>query len=269
MLTPCFSTLGCVDYTLDEILALADCFGIPALELRGMDGGIQPAQIPAFAPDRIADTAARIAAAVRPTVYGSSIALTDAARDEAKLQSGLEEIDIAAALGFPAVRAFGNRFIDGDEAASVRAAADVLHRLCAHAAPLGIEILLEVHGDFVRAQTYAALFAAVRDIPNFGIIWDVAHTDEPYGDDWLPFWQTVAPYTRHVHVKDHHRATADTPKTLCLPGEGDIPLIPILRRLQADGYAGCVSLEWERKWHPNLPPIEEALDRFCAILAAL
>lgn len=269
MLTPCFSTLGCVDYSLDEILALAARFGIPALEMRGMEGSVKPTEIPALAPDRIADTAARLAAAVRPAVYGSSISLTDAARDAAKLTAGLGEIDIAAALGFPAVRVFGNRYIDGDEAASVSAAAEVLRRLCAHAAPKGIEILLEVHGDFVRAETFAALFAAVADMPNFGIIWDVAHTDAPYGDDWLPFWQTVAPYTRHIHVKDHRRATPDAPKTLCLPGEGDIPLVPILRQLQADGYDGCVSLEWERKWHPDLPPIEEALDRFCTILAAL
>ncbi len=265
MMTPCFSTLGCVDYTLDEILALAARFGIPALELRGMEGAVKPEQIPALSPDRIAGTAAKIAAAVRPVVYGSSIHLTDAARDEAKLTAGLGEIDVAAALGFPNVRVFGNRFLDGDETASVEAAADTLHRLCAYAAPKCITVLLEVHGDFIRAETFAALFARMAGVTNFGLIWDVAHSDAPYGDGWLPFWRTIAPYTRHIHIKDHRRS----PKQLTLPGEGEIPLVPILRQLCADGFDGCVSLEWERKWHPELPPIEEALERFCAILAAV
>lgn len=263
MMTPCFSTLGCVDYTLDQILALAARFGIPALELRGMEGSVKPREIPALAPDRIGETAASITAAVQPAVYGSSIALTDAAQDEDRLTAGLAEIDVAAALGFPQLRVFGNRFIDGDEAASVKAASDVLHRLCAYAAPKGIDILLEVHGDFTRAETFSALFARMADVTNFGLIWDVAHSDAPYGDDWLPFWRTIAPYTRHIHIKDHRRS----PKQLTLPGEGDIPLMPILRQLSADGFDGCVSLEWERKWHPELPPIEEALERFCAILA--
>lgn len=267
MMTPCFSTLGCVDYTLDEILALAAHFGIPALELRGMDGAVKPEQIPALSPDRIAGTAAALAAAVRPVVYGSSIACTDAAREPAKLTAGFGEIDTAAALGFPNVRVFGNRYIDGDEAASVQAAAAVLRELCAYAAPRGITILLEVHGDFVHAETFEALFAALAGVPNFGLIWDVAHSDGPYGDGWLPFWRTIAPYTRHVHIKDHRRAAAGSPKKLTQLGEGEIPLVPILRQLAADGYDGCVSLEWERKWHPELPPIEAALERFCAILA--
>jgi hypothetical protein len=29
--------------------------------------------------------------------------------------------------------------------------------------------------------------------------------------------------------------------------------------LRADLYAGVVSLEWERHWHPSLPPIRAAL----------
>ena len=267
MMIPCFSTLGCVDYTLDQILALAVRYRIPALELRGMEGVVPAAKIPSLAPACIGGTAAKLAAAVRPVVFGSSIACTDYARSPEKVPSAREEIDLAAALGFPYVRVFGNRFIDGDEALSVSAAAGALRALCAYAAPRGITILLEVHGDFNRAETFAALFAQVGDVENFGLIWDVAHSDGPYGDGWLTFWRAIAPYVRHVHLKDHCRAAQGESKQLVLPGNGDIPLVPILRQLAADGYDGCVSLEWERKWHPELPPIEAALGRFVGILA--
>ena len=267
MITPCFSTLGCVAYSLEEILALAARYRIPAIELRGMEGVVPAAKIPALAPDRICETASRLAVAVRPVVFGSSIACTEYARSSENVLTAREEIDLAAALGFPYVRVFGNRFLDGDETASVRAAAAALTELCAYAARVGLTILLEVHGDFHRAETFAALFGQLVDVENFGLIWDVAHSDDPYGDDWLAFWRVIAPYVRHVHIKDHRRAVQGMPKRLVLPGEGDIPLVPILRQLATDGYDGCVSLEWERQWHPELPPIEEALDRFTDVLA--
>lgn len=53
---------------------------------------------------------------------------------------------------------------------------------------------------------------------------------------------------------------------LTLPGEGDIPLAAIYRRLREDGYDGCVSLEWERRWHPDFPPVGTALDAMLALL---
>jgi hypothetical protein len=32
-----------------------------------------------------------------------------------------------------------------------------------------------------------------------------------------------------------------------------------LREALGSGYAGAVSLEWERQWHPELPPLADAL----------
>lgn len=261
MLTPCFSTLGCVDYSLDAILALARDHGIPALELRGMEGALLPTAIPSFAPSRIAATAAKLVWSLRPAVYGASINCTDIYRQPGKLSAALNEIAYAAALGFPCIRVFGNHYLDEDEAVSITAAVSVLRDLCAEAAPRGVTVLLETHGDFVRADTFTELCSRMAGVENFGLIWDIAHTDRVYGDNWPVFWEALRPYIKHVHVKDHRRDGS-----LTQIGEGDIPLVPILRRLDADGFDGCVSLEWERKWHPELPPIEAALEAFMTTL---
>jgi hypothetical protein len=37
-------------------------------------------------------------------------------------------------------------------------------------------------------------------------------------------------------------------------------------RLLADGYDGYFSLEWEKKWHPEIGNIEPAMDAICKIL---
>lgn len=44
-----------------------------------------------------------------------------------------------------------------------------------------------------------------------------------------------------------------------LMGEGDVPVLEILRRLKQMGYGGYLSLEWEKGWHPELEPPEIAI----------
>ena len=51
-----------------------------------------------------------------------------------------------------------------------------------------------------------------------------------------------------------------------MPGEGNIPILPIVRQLLTDGYDGYFSLEWERKWHPELPDIGLALTDFTGLM---
>jgi glucosamine-6-phosphate deaminase len=47
-----------------------------------------------------------------------------------------------------------------------------------------------------------------------------------------------------------------------LPGEGDVPAARVLARLARDGYAGFVSFEWEKRWHPEIAEPEVALPSF-------
>jgi beta-glucosidase len=35
--------------------------------------------------------------------------------------------------------------------------------------------------------------------------------------------------------------------------------------LTENGYEGAFSLEWEKKWHPELPPIQDALEAMLKI----
>ena len=37
-------------------------------------------------------------------------------------------------------------------------------------------------------------------------------------------------------------------------------------RMLEDGYDGFFSLEWEKKWHPELPPVEDALERYVRLM---
>jgi len=64
----------------------------------------------------------------------------------------------------------------------------------------------------------------------------------------------------HVHVKDARRVGPNgSDWQLVLLGEGEVPVRQQLEALQRAGYAGYVSIEMEKKWHPELPEPEVAL----------
>ncbi|MBR6290567.1 MAG: sugar phosphate isomerase/epimerase, partial [Clostridia bacterium] len=101
--------------------------------------------------------------------------------------------------------------------------------------------------------------------PAFGILWDVQHSDKTCRDDWESFYTLIKPYVRHIHFKDHLR-DSDPPFKLVSVGEGDIPLKAIVDRLLADGYDGYFSLEWEKKWHPDLADPEIEFPHFAELM---
>ena len=114
------------------------------------------------------------------------------------------------------------------------------------AGQLGLRVALEfqAHAAFGNnLQTAAALVTEVAS-PHLGLCLDLFHFyigPSKFSDlDLLS-----ASNLFHVQIAD----LADVPREFAsdsdriLPGEGDIPLQPLLERLRGIGYCGCVSLE--------------------------
>jgi len=240
-----FSTLGCPDWTLEQILETAQ-WGYDSVSLRGIHGIVNTADIPALSPAQRFETATKFReAGLEICCLGTSVMFHEANAMEKYAAELAYSIDLCGDLQIPYLRVFGNSITE-DEPTVIARVADGLNRACAMAAARQVTVLLEVHGDF---NTKERLLALTRQITadNFGLIWDVAHSDRGCGDDFLPFYEALRPLIRHVHIKDHIRSGG-----LCPVGQGDIPLEAIIAALEADGYDGCYELEWEKKWHPEL-----------------
>lgn len=250
----CFSTLGCSERSLDEILATAQAFCVRDLEIRGIGGVMDNREIADFSAANIERTKERLAkAGIGVRVIGASASFHDPNEREASLAEATAAVRVASALGAPYIRVFGN-LLGSDPQRATASAIEGLRRLSEIAAEAGVTALLETHGDFRDAPSLCPILEALGDCAGFGLIWDVMHTYFATGRDFLPLYRLLRPYIKHVHFKD---CTAE--RRQVIPGEGDIPLEEILAQLHTDGFNGCVSLEWERKWHPELPPIEDAL----------
>ena len=75
----------------------------------------------------------------------------------------------------------------------------------------------------------------------------------------LATWQAIKPHVVHIHVKDSiSKPSAKHPFSYVLPGEGEFAMAA-LRPVLAAEFTGCVSLEWEKLWHPYLAPLDNAL----------
>ena len=257
----CFSTLGCSDRSLDEILSLAKSYQTHAIEIRGIGGTLNNREIEAFFPTNLQRTLQKFeSAGIFPSVLGTSCSFHREEKFEAAIMEGVGAIRIASALGIPFIRVFGDKLLPNEKEACVDRIVKGLHRLCQE--DERVTVLLEIHGDFNTEETLLPVLDSMSRVKNFGLIWDIEHTHQSYGNRWLSFYKFARPYIKHVHIKDYSNAR----KSLTLIGDGDIPIAEIVAQLIKDGYNGYLSLEWEKKWHPELPDIETALLSFITLI---
>jgi sugar phosphate isomerase/epimerase len=263
-----FSTLGCPDWTMPQIIAIASSAGYDGIELRFVEGEDSLWKLPVFQGAALAS--------VKHTLADHGVAIScldtscrfdspDAADRERWVNEGERMSDLAAELGAPGLRVFGDTIRPRANRESTRGwIADSLCRLAEIAAPKGVEVWLETHGDFAGARDTSEILARVTPT-NTGIVWDpinsfVATQERPADGS-----ATLGGAIRHVHIKDIRRNEArGDPESweYVLTGEGDFPLQELLGTLKKREYNGFLSFEWEKKWHPELAAAEIALPHF-------
>lgn len=168
--------------------------------------------------------------------------------------------DLAAELGAPGLRVFGDTIQSGADRASTQSwIADSIRELAHATEPKGIEIWIENHGDFVTAsQTMTILMQA--DCLNTGVVWDPANSLAATQEDPAESAALLGAAIRHVHLKDIRRHQDKW--EYVLTGEGEFPFRELMIALDRLRYSGYVSFEWEKKWHPEIAGPEIALPHF-------
>lgn len=253
--TWCFSTLGCVEAGLAEVVALADLHAIPLLELRGLDGSLDLAAALAAAWCGHRDLCLGLREARRVRVLGTSFLLL---RDDA---AGRDQLLACAAqadaLDCPWLRVFGRAGggLDLADAELERAGATLAWWRGERAARgLRCDLLLETHDVFSSTANCRRLLLIDGGVD---LLWDAHHTWAAAGEPFAATWAALGARVRHVHVKDSrlHQGRREG----ALPGAGEVPIPALLALLREADYAGAVSLEWERHWEPHLPPLADAL----------
>ena len=252
-----FSTLGCPNWDLERIISAAREYGYGALELRGYLGEMDLPLAEPFTPANRAATRRRIEdAGLSVCCVSSSGVVAKANVDHVKAHA-----ELARDLGCPAVRVFGGNLAEGvPHAEAVAKAAESLRAFADAAQEAGVIIVLETHDAFSTGSTVAELLTAA-DHPAAFSLWDLHHSYRQ-NETIEETHRYLAPTVRHVHVKDSDHGA------YCLLGEGDVPVFPMLDLLLDGGYAGPISLEWEKKWHPEIADPDVAFPQYAKAIHA-
>jgi sugar phosphate isomerase/epimerase len=259
-----FSTLACPRWSTEQIVENAIQMGYDAIELRLLDGEVL---------DPIKDAAKIEAAISLARGRGLEVCALDTSctlnqsKPEVRAQqvAALQNwIRLAQNVQVPLLRVFGGKGesenAPQDENAWV---VECLNQVRAEAEQAGVKIVLETHDAFSSARRVAEILAAIES-PAIGVLWDSHH---PYrvGESAEEVMDLLGKRVYHAHVKDA-RLIEPEKWQLVLVGEGEVQVRDQLRLLHQHNYDGYISVEWEKRWHPEIEEPEVALPQHIAWL---
>jgi sugar phosphate isomerase/epimerase len=263
-----FTTLACPDWTIEQVAEAAQRLGYDGVELRLLDGTVLN---PVADRDKVVQAVELIRRhGVEVCALDTSCTFNHADPEErARQVADLRQwISLAEVVRVPVVRVFGG-IGDSNHAATEQESTSwvtsVLRDVASQAEGSGVTVALETHDAFSSARRVGQILDAVAS-PNIGALWDSHH---PYrmGEDANVVADALGSRVVHVHVKDARRVAPGSDEWQLVPlGEGEVPVNAQLAALNRMGYNEYVSVEWEKKWHPEIADPEVALPQHIAWL---
>ena len=267
-----FTTLGCPEWNLDQILASAQKYGYDAIDFRGYQDSLDITGHPLFSKDAM-KTAERI------RNHGLSVScLSSSVRmftydDEQRKKYDTELIKYAELCNIfdtKYIRIFGGKLNGFNPEKAYRRAVESLRKMAAVAREYNVQVLLETHDEWMEGELLKNLMKDVDQINEIGILWDVHNPYIQANEPPERTWKLLHEFIKNTHWKDSKIA----PQTedgfeICLMGDGDIPHRRIYRLLKKSGYNGYITFEWEKRWHKDIPGPDIAFPRFAHYMRKL
>lgn len=256
-----FSTLGCPDWSFDQILAFAKQYRFSGLEIRGLQRQLDLTQCPEFSDAAAIQRSLRKAkdAGVRIINLGASTALhlPEGPEKEKAMGEARRFIDLAAALSCPYIRVFPNNFPKEEEKAAVLdRIRNGLSSLADYAKQRSVTVLMETHGDLVYADDLVAVMQPLGH-SHAGLVWDCVNMFSVTKEAPAVVYPKLKPFIQHTHIKDYRMENGKM--RYCFLGKGESPIMAAVELLRRDDYKGYYSFEWEKLWHPEIEEPEAAI----------
>jgi len=258
-----FTTLGCLDWNLDQIISAAKEYGYQGIDFRGYTDELNIYKLPEFSTDVEATKAKIKDAGLEVSCFSSSIRLI--APDEetrvAFLNESIEYAKLANIFGAKYIRIFGGTWLDNSREEAIAVAIKNMNVLLKATEESGVVFAIETHDEWVDTSTIKEFLETI-DNPRVKVVWDVNH---PYRGGETPekTYENIGKWVAYTHWKDSKYAPeTDRGYEECIPGSGNLPLKRFYELLERANYDGWQTLEWERKWHPELEPPEVAFPAF-------
>jgi sugar phosphate isomerase/epimerase len=265
-----FSTLGCPDWDLDAMIAAARKLGYRGIELRAIAGSLDLLSRPEFTTPQLTSTRTRFEEAeIEICCVDTSCTFhsPDASERANQVGTALAHAELAAKLGAPLIRVFPDKIQPGAQREQTRDWIAESLRAVAERMPDDVDVALETHGDFAKAEA-AAEIVDLATHPKVKLIWDIANSVAA-GDTIEQAGRVIKPYLAHIHLRDAKPVIESEHWLPVLAGKGRVSFAETLNTIRELHYDGYVSFEWEKYWRPEIEEPEVALPDFINAIRGL
>ena len=265
-----FSTLGCPDWPLENILNFASANGYQGIEIRGLQRQMDLTKCPEFSKEKISTTLQEFKKRKLSIVnLGSSAAMHHA--DPVERKKSLDEakifIQLANELGCPYIRVFPNNLPkDKDKNETFTLIAQGLTELGNFASDKNVMVLMETHGDLLQSADIEKVMSMVNH-PKVGLVWDMVNMWSITKEDPEQMYDKLKKHIYHTHIKDFK--LVDGKIKYVLLGQGETPILKAVEILEKNKYTGYYSFEWEKLWHPEIDAPDIAIAHYSKMMKDL
>lgn len=121
--------------------------------------------------------------------------------------------------------------------------------LAKHGEKFGVTPLIETNGMFCDTSLLKK-FMQESGEKNVGVLWDIHHPYRYNRETIEESIGNIGKYIKYTHIKDSVRENGATVYKML--GNGDLPLKQAISSLKKIGYEGYITLEWVKRWQPDL-----------------
>ncbi len=245
-----------------EIISKAKELGFEVIEFSGLDVP-EGETIEAYA-KRVKDECARVGIEMGNYTIAADFLNGSEGNFEAEVARVFKHVEVAAILGASGMRHDASKGIKFGET-KVSFFDEVLpvmvkgcKAVAEYAKLQGIRTMVENHGYFCQDSDRMERLAAGVNHENFGLLVDIGNflmADE----DPVKAVGKLMPYASHVHVKDFHIKSGTEPYPGAdwfitrgggyirgaVFGQGDLPILQLLKAVKRAGYSSTLSMEFE------------------------
>lgn len=242
----CFSTIGCPDWKIGEIITTAKDLGYQGIEIRGIRGEINATKMREFNEDLDKTVKLLDETGIEIPMLTSGASLADH-NDEDAVEEGKAYIDLANKLGVPFIRVMSTDKpypSGGDYDLCLKRYREIL----SYAKDKNVTPLIETNGLFVDTALLARFLDEAGE--GGGALWDVHHPFR-YNDESVDTTvKNLGGKIKYVHLKDSviEKGTVAYKMLGC----GNVPLKDAVTALKDNGYDGYCTFEWVKRWNKEL-----------------
>lgn len=287
-------TMGTPECTVPEAIKLFAEIGLDGIEIVCQDG--YSSGLPPTASESVALAIRDLARdhglePVAITPYASAINSLDKIERQRHIDELMRAMDLACIIQAPFMRIYAGSHPPGSEETEGRWAVlmESMRVLGDAASGRGVTLAVETH--FNTMTPSAKLAARLIDElahPNVGVLYDQANLTFQGDEEYAEAIPALAGRIVFAHAKDlvfkepssgpvRFRASQvsvvdenERQVRSRVIGDGILPWGSILQKLLETGFDGWLSLEYERRWHPqDLSPAREGMARGAAELRRL